>query len=111
MATPIRDHPPQPKHSGAGEDVRLPGLETCTSVQFESHDGNPGLRYMSASGEESQTAVTGKNLGDKEFATALKDSRGVGSTGSVSGTPIEKYQKECFVDTCSFLSSCLSDTN
>ena len=51
MATPIRDHPPQPKHSG--EDVRLPGLETCTSVQFESHDGNPGLRYMSASGEES----------------------------------------------------------
>jgi len=63
--------------SGAGEDVGLPGLETCTSVQLESRDGTPGLQYMSASGEESWTTVTGKNLGDKDFATALKDSRGV----------------------------------
>jgi len=52
-------------------------IDTCTSVQFESREGTPGLQYTSASGEESWTTVTGKNLGDKDFATALKDSRGV----------------------------------
>ena len=78
MSTPIRDHPnSQNTCSGAGEEVGLPGLETCTSVQFESREGTPGLRYTSASGEESWTAVAGKNLCDKDFATALKDSRGV----------------------------------
>ena len=78
MSSPIRDHPNnQNTCSGAGEEVGLPGLETCTSVQFESREGTPGLRYTSASGEESWTAVAGKNLCDKDFATALKDSRGV----------------------------------
>ena len=72
-----------PKHSRAGEEVGLPGLETCTSVQFESCDGTPGLWYTSglqhtsASREESWTTVSGKNLGDKDFATALKYGRGV----------------------------------
>ena len=78
MATPIRDHPNcQNACSGAGEDVRLPGLETCTLVQFESHDGTPGLRYTSASGEESWTTVTGKNPWRQRFATVIKDSRDV----------------------------------
>ena len=31
--------------------IGLPGLETCTSVQSESRDGTPGLRYTTASGE------------------------------------------------------------
>ena len=78
MATPIRDHPnSQNTCSRAGEDVGQPGLETCTLVLFESRDGTPVLRYTSTSGEESWTAVTGKNLGDKDFATALKDSKSV----------------------------------
>jgi len=78
MATPIKDHPNcQNTCSGAGEDIRLPGLETCTLVQFESHDGSPGLRYTSAFGEESWTIVTGKNPWRQRFATVLKDSRDV----------------------------------